>query len=64
VLRVARRATGLADAVAHHGHHGVITHATFPWTVVVDDVTNPWLALQHEESPGNACFRKGGIVVQ
>jgi hypothetical protein len=54
VLRITGGTSGLADVIAHHRDDGVIAHASFPRAVVVDDVTNPGLALRHEESPGKA----------
>jgi hypothetical protein len=57
VLGVAGGAAGLADLIINHGHHGMVAHSPLTRTVVVDDVTNPWLALLHEESPGRAVQR-------
>ena len=57
VLGVASGAAGLADLIINHGHHGVVAHTPFTRTIVIDDVTNPWLALLHEESPGYAFQR-------
>ena len=57
VFCVAGGAAGLADLIADHGHHRVVAHTPLTRTVVIEDVTNPWLALLHEESPGRAVQR-------
>jgi hypothetical protein len=57
VFGVAGGAAGLANLVFNHRDHGVITHTPFTRTIVIDDVTNPWLALLHEKSPGYAFQR-------
>jgi hypothetical protein len=48
--------------VADHRHNGMVAQSPFARAVIIDDVTNPWLALLHEESPGKA-FQTGGMGV-
>jgi hypothetical protein len=62
VLGIARRTPGLTDLVADHRHNGMVAQSPFARAVIIDDVTNPWLALLHEESPGKA-FQTGGMGV-
>src|SRR5712692_3846802 len=50
VLRLARRAPRLLDVLAHHRDDGVVRHATLAWTIVVQNVTKPKLALLHQRS--------------
>jgi hypothetical protein len=47
VLGTARRASDEANGVGYHRDDRVIADAALSRTVVIDDVTNPWLALLH-----------------
>jgi hypothetical protein len=44
---IARRTSRLADAVADNGDNGMVGHASFTRTVVVDVIAEPQRALLH-----------------
>jgi hypothetical protein len=44
---IARGTTGLTDAVANDGDNGMVGHASFTRTVVIDVIAEPQRALLH-----------------
>src|SRR5262249_9079370 len=50
VLGIAGRTARLLDVVPDHGDNRVIGHTALAWTVVVQNVTKPKLALLHQIS--------------
>jgi hypothetical protein len=51
VFGVAGGTPGLFDVRPDHRHHRMVGYAAFSWTIVVQNVTKPRLAMLHEESP-------------
>jgi hypothetical protein len=54
VLGLARRATRLLDDIADHRHDGVVRHAPLARTIIIQNVTQPKLALLHKRSRDTA----------
>jgi hypothetical protein len=48
VLGIARRTPGLFHIRPDHRDDGMVGYATFPRTVIVENVTKPKLALLHQ----------------
>ena len=60
VIGVARRATRLFYRVTDHRNHDVIGQSALAWTVIVQNVTEPRLALLHQRKlPTDVSFRRG-----
>jgi hypothetical protein len=57
VVRVARRAARLLDVVTDHRDDDVIRQPTLTWTVIIQNVTRPKLALLHQELPMDPRWR-------
>lgn len=62
VIGITRGATRLFDRVADHGNHDVIGQSALAWTVIVQNVTKPRLALLHQTRLQNGRCTWVGIV--
>ena len=50
-----------AAVVPDHRNDGMIRYAPLPWTVIVEDVTKPRLALLHERSRKTAGWEESAM---
>jgi hypothetical protein len=51
VFGIARSTARLLDIGSDHRHNGVIGDTSFPWAVIIQNVTKPKLALLHQTLP-------------
>jgi hypothetical protein len=59
VFRIARRATNLLYIRTDHRDDGMVGHATFARTVIIENVTKPKLALLHQIPRKSLAGEKG-----
>jgi hypothetical protein len=59
VVCIARGAAGLLHRVIHHRDHHVIGEPAFAGTVIVQNVTEPRLALLHQQNSRRILFQAG-----